>query len=140
MIRCFVAVITCFVICMIFCGLIRWVDTYDEFEGVFAVSMVEMDKRRYLGKIQERQDQQDGTQFCSLEVVLHGYSNFNGRSLSPLMPWRKLFQSRQSIQGAIIRSCDTFFTSSTHTPKPPPIFQPVGLSRQSGQVMVTVAS
>ncbi len=49
MILCFVPVITCFVICMIFRGLIHWVDTYDDFEGVFAVGMVEMNKRIYLG-------------------------------------------------------------------------------------------
>ena len=95
MIRCFVRVITCFVICMIFCGLIHRVHTYDEFEGVFAVGMVEMDKRIYLGRIQERQDQQDGTQFCSLEVILHGYSDCKGLKLSPTMPWFKSFLSRE---------------------------------------------
>ena len=94
MIRSVMRVITCFVICMIFCWLVHWVDTYDEFEGVIAVGMVEMDKRIYLGRIQERQDQQDGTQFCSLEVMLHGYSDFRGLKLSPTMPWLKSFLSR----------------------------------------------
>ena len=49
--RSFVAMITCFVICMILYGLIHRVDTYNDFEGVFAVGMVEMHKRIYLGKI-----------------------------------------------------------------------------------------
>ena len=61
MIRSLVPVITCFVIGMIICGLIHRVDTYNDFECVFTVGMVEMDKSVYLGKMQERQGQQDGT-------------------------------------------------------------------------------
>ena len=45
MLHCFVPVITCLMIGMIFCGLIRRVDTYDDFKSVFAMGMVEMDKR-----------------------------------------------------------------------------------------------
>lgn len=95
MIRCIVPVITCFVIRMIFYGMIHRVDICDDFEGAFAVGMVEMDKRIYLGQIHERQGQQDGTQFCSLEVMLHGYSDFKGLRLAPMMLWFKSFLSRE---------------------------------------------
>lgn len=78
-------VITCFVIRMIFYGMIHRVDICDDFEGAFAVGMVEMDKRIYLGQIHERQGQQDGTQFCSLEVIRHRYSGFTALTLAPLM-------------------------------------------------------
>ncbi len=44
MIRSFVRVIACFVIGMIICGLIHRVDTYNDFESVFIVCMVEMDQ------------------------------------------------------------------------------------------------
>ena len=63
MLQFFVSVIACLVICMIFWCLICRVDTYHEFKGLFAMGMVKMDKWRYLGKIHERQNQQDGTQF-----------------------------------------------------------------------------
>ncbi|MCH8837805.1 MAG: hypothetical protein IIA60_08395 [Candidatus Marinimicrobia bacterium] len=100
MIRSLVPVITCFVIGMIICGLIHRVNTYNDFESVFIVGMVEMDQRIYLGKMQERQDQQDGTQFCSLEVMLHGYSDFKGQRLAPMMPWVKSFLSREQLEQA----------------------------------------
>lgn len=95
MIRSFVPVTTRFMIGMIICGLIHRVNTYNDFESVFTVGMVEMDKIVYLGKMQERQDQQDGTQFCSLEVMLHGHSDFEGQSLAPMRPWFKSFLSRE---------------------------------------------
>lgn len=116
MIRCFVRVITCFVIGMIICGLIHRVHTHDEFEGVFAVGMVEMDKRIYLGRIQERQDQQDGTQFCSWEVILHGYSDCKGLKLSPTMPWLKSFLSRElSFVYAMLFSYPTPIQQKPHS-------------------------
>jgi hypothetical protein len=86
---------------MIFYGLIHWVDIYDDFEGVFAVGMVEMDKRIYLDQIQERQDQQDDTQFCSLEVIRHGYSGFTALTLAPLMTLSQII----SVPRTIIRLC-----------------------------------
>ncbi len=95
MIGSLVPVITCFMIGMIICGLIHRVNTYNDFESDFIVYMVEMDQRIYLGKMQERQDQQDGTQFCSLEVMLHGHSDFEGQSLAPMRPWFKSFLSRE---------------------------------------------
>lgn len=95
MIRCFVPVIARFVICMIFRWLIYRVDTNSDFEGAFAVDVVEMDQRIYLGKMQVRHDQQDGTQFCSLEVMLHGHTDFEGQSLAPMRPWFKSFLSRE---------------------------------------------
>ena len=61
MIRSLVPVLTCVMIGMIICGLIHRVYTYNDFESVFIVGMVEMDQRIYLGKMQERQGQQDGT-------------------------------------------------------------------------------
>ena len=95
MIRSFVPVITRFMIGMIICGLIHRVNTYNDFESVFTVCMVEMDQRIYLGKMQERHDQQEGTQFCSLEVMLHGHTDFEGQSLAPMRPWFKSFLSRE---------------------------------------------